>query len=385
MLSVMFAAILVDRPALTMRSVALAAAIILLSQPESLIQPGFEMSFAAVTGLIALAEWEAARRARNPDAYVARGVFGRARRYLFGIALASIVAGLATAPFAIFHFDRASQYGLLANVLAMPVVGLLVMPAATAAMLLMPFGLDKWALIAMGKGVGLMLAIAHWVAGLPGAATMVAVWPQAALIAHRVGRAVDRAVARTLALAGRGAGLRRPCHRRPVHRPRTFSSRATAAMWRCGWAMGGWRCCIRPKTIMPPRAGSSAMAMRGASMGLSQCRAMACAATAMAAWRICRTAWCWRSRRASMRCIPIARRPTSSSAPCRRASSAAVRAWSSTASMSRAMAPMRSGFGDPMGIETVRGRARPSALERISGVALADVQEKIMAAGVADQ
>ncbi len=187
MLSVMFAAILFDRPALTMRSVALAAAIILLTQPESLIQPGFQMSFGAVTGLIALAEWEAARRARDPDAYGTRGVFGRARRYVLGIALASIVAGLATAPFAIFHFDRASQYGLLANVLAMPVVGLVVMPAATAAMLLMPFGLDRWALIAMGKGVGLMLGIAHWVAGLPGAATMVAVWPQAALIAIVLG------------------------------------------------------------------------------------------------------------------------------------------------------------------------------------------------------
>ncbi len=182
MLAVMFTAVLVDRPALSMRSIALAAAIILLAKPESLIEPGFEMSFAAVAGLIALAEWAAARRMRNPDIDMARGLFARARRYLLGIALASIVAGLATAPFAIFHFDRASQYGLLANVLAMPVVGLLIMPAATAAMLLMPFGLDRWALIAMGKGVGLMLAIAEWVAGLPGAATMVAVWPQAALL-----------------------------------------------------------------------------------------------------------------------------------------------------------------------------------------------------------
>lgn len=181
MLFVMFVAVLFDRPALTMRSVALAAAIILLWQPESLIEPGFEMSFAAVTGLIALAEWETARRARNPDSYAAAGVFVRGRRHLIGIALTSIVAGLATAPFAIFHFDRASQYGLLGNLLATPVVGLVIMPAATAAMLLMPFGLDRWALIVMGKGVGAMLAIAQWVASLPGAATMVEVWPQSAL------------------------------------------------------------------------------------------------------------------------------------------------------------------------------------------------------------
>ena len=182
MLTVMFAAILFDRPALSMRSIAFAAAIILLWQPESLVEPGFEMSFAAVTGLIALAEWETARRARRGDAAIAPGLFGRVVRYAIGIALASIVAGLATAPFAIFHFDRASQYGLLGNLLAMPVVGLVIMPAATAAMVLMPFGLDKWALIVMGKGVGAMLVIAQWVAHLPGAATMVAVWPEAAVL-----------------------------------------------------------------------------------------------------------------------------------------------------------------------------------------------------------
>ncbi len=181
MLSVMFAGILFDRPALTMRSVALAAVLILAFKPESLIEPGFEMSFSAVTGLIALAEWDAVRRAKHADA-PAPSKFMRPLRYVIGIALASVIAGLATAPFAIFHFDRASQFGLLANVLAMPVVGLVIMPAATAAMVLMPFGLDRWALIVMGKGVGAMLAIAGWVASLPGAATVVAVWPEAALL-----------------------------------------------------------------------------------------------------------------------------------------------------------------------------------------------------------
>lgn len=182
MLAVMLTAVLFDRPALSMRSVALAATLILLWRPESLIAPGFEMSFAAVTGLIALAEWESARRARNPEVFAASGILARGRRYVTGVALTSIVAGLATAPFAIFHFDRASQYGLLGNLLAMPVVGLAIMPAATAAMVLMPFGLDGWALIAMGKGVGAMLAIARWVAHLPGAATMVPAWPEAALL-----------------------------------------------------------------------------------------------------------------------------------------------------------------------------------------------------------
>ena len=181
MLTMMFAAVLVDRPAFSMRAVALAAAIILLFAPESLIEPGFEMSFAAVIGLIALAEWEQTRRAAKPDD-APKTMTARIRRYAVGIVLTSVVAGLATAPIAIFHFDRASQYGLISNLLALPVVGLVIMPAATAAMVLMPFGFDEWPLIVMGKGVVAMNGIARWVADLPGAGTVVAVWPLWCLI-----------------------------------------------------------------------------------------------------------------------------------------------------------------------------------------------------------
>ena len=182
MLTMMFVAILVDRPALSMRSVAVAATIILILEPESITEPGCEMSFAAVIGLIALAEWERAYRAAHPDESP-NTLWRRLRRYVVGIAVTSIIAGLATAPIAIFHFDRASPFGIIANLAALPVVGAIIMPAATAAMVLMPFGLDTWPLVAMGKGVAIMLAIARWVASLPGAGSVVPVWPQACLIA----------------------------------------------------------------------------------------------------------------------------------------------------------------------------------------------------------
>ncbi|MBN9534026.1 MAG: ComEC/Rec2 family competence protein [Alphaproteobacteria bacterium] len=180
MLTIMFLAVLVDRPALTMRSVAIAAGLILLFQPESLIEPGFEMSFAAVIGLIALAEWEA-MRARNDDG-VRPGPVAHLRRYMGGIVWASLIATLATAPFAIFHFDRSAQYGVLANLASMPIAGFIIMPAATLAMIALPFGLERWPLLVMGKGVDLMLVVAHWVAGLPGATAMAAAWPIAALV-----------------------------------------------------------------------------------------------------------------------------------------------------------------------------------------------------------
>lgn len=189
MLATMFCAILVDRPALTMRSVALAAGIILILEPESLADPGAEMSFASVVGLIALAEWISARRkaARKAGDEPSRAIPVRLLRYGGGIVAASLIAGLASAPIAIFHFDRASQYGLVSNLLAEPVVGTIIMPAATAAMVLMPFGGEGPPLWLMGKGVGIMSAIARWTARLPGASSLVPVWPLAGFAAVMLG------------------------------------------------------------------------------------------------------------------------------------------------------------------------------------------------------
>src|SRR5690606_38343200 len=97
-----------------------------------------------------------------------------------GIALTSIVAGAATGAIAAFHFNRIAVYGLAGNMAAMPIVGIVVMPMALLALLLMPFGLEGPALWAMGKGVEAMLAVAHEVAGWGGADRLV---PEAPMIA----------------------------------------------------------------------------------------------------------------------------------------------------------------------------------------------------------
>ncbi|GAA0572043.1 ComEC/Rec2 family competence protein [Rhizomicrobium electricum] len=173
MLAFMFVAILVDRPALSMRSVMLAAAAIILAAPENVLDAGCQMSFAAVIGLIAMAEWQQGRSRDEAK----KTLWRKAWRYVLGICVTSTIAGLATAPISIFHFDRASPFGILANLAALPVVGAIIMPAAVAAMVLMPFGLDTWPLIAMGKGTAIMLAIARWVAALPGAGMAVPAWP----------------------------------------------------------------------------------------------------------------------------------------------------------------------------------------------------------------
>jgi len=186
MLATMLLAVLFDRPALSMRSLALAATIILLLQPENLLEPGFQMSFAAVGSLIAVAEWEQARRARRTEPTAPRS-FAGLRRYMRGIATTSFVGSLATAPYAVFHFDRATHYAVIGNLLAMPVMGFVTMPAAALSVILMPFGLDAWPLRVMGWGIELMLSVGRFVSGLPGAVSIVPAWPMAALVILSLG------------------------------------------------------------------------------------------------------------------------------------------------------------------------------------------------------
>jgi competence protein ComEC len=177
MLSVMLIAILFERPAISMRSLGLAATIILLLQPETIIEPGFQMSFSAVVALVAVAEWERARQ------HAARPLpLPGVRRYMRGIAITSFVGSIATAPYAAFHFDRATHYAVIGNLGAMPIMGFMTMPAAALSIFLMPFGLDEYPLRVMGWGIEAMLYVGRWVAHLPGSVTLVSAWPTSALV-----------------------------------------------------------------------------------------------------------------------------------------------------------------------------------------------------------
>ena len=160
---VMMLAVLADRRALTLRSVAISALIVLAFEPESVIEPGFQMSFSATVALI----WAAGATA---------GWQGRVPRWLRPATMAvvaSLAAGLATAPVAAAHFNRIAEYGLIANLLVTPVMGLVVMPAGALALLSMPFGLAGPVLWAMRLGTEAVLAIAGWVAGWEGAVVTV--------------------------------------------------------------------------------------------------------------------------------------------------------------------------------------------------------------------
>ena len=183
MITLMFVAIMLDRPALSLRNVALAAIVILLWRPESLLGASFQMSFAAVVALIAFYESETVRRlTSSPNRLGLENLPRRIGAYALGLAFTSIVAGAATGAIGAFHFNRVAVYGLAGNMAAMPLVGIVVMPMALLALLLMPFGLDAPALWVMGAGVDGMLRVAHEVASWEGADSLVADAPLLALL-----------------------------------------------------------------------------------------------------------------------------------------------------------------------------------------------------------
>ncbi|MGS4944259.1 ComEC/Rec2 family competence protein [Meridianimarinicoccus sp. RP-17] len=157
MAAVMLVAVMCDRRALTLRSVALAAVIVLLWQPEALLSPGFQMSFAATAALVWVFGQVRDRRRGLP----------KWSRGAAALVMSSAVAGLATAPFGAAHFNQSSTYGLIANLVAVPAMGAVVIPSAVLAACLAPFGLAYVGLWAMGMGIGWILAVADVVAAWP--------------------------------------------------------------------------------------------------------------------------------------------------------------------------------------------------------------------------
>lgn len=163
---VMLGAILLDRPALAMRNLALSALLVLTFQPEALLGPSFQMSYAAVAALIAAQGlWRPARPEPEGGTGRAGGWTRRILAAFAGIVVTTIVASLATAPFAAYHFYRVNPFGLIGNALGIPLVSLVVMPAAVAGSLLYPFGLDELIWQLMGHGIRGVMAVAGWVAG----------------------------------------------------------------------------------------------------------------------------------------------------------------------------------------------------------------------------
>ncbi len=178
--TIAFGAILLDRRAITLRGLGLSALIVLAIQPEAVVEPGFQMSYAATVALVALAEaWPHPRRAIN--APLVLRVLQKARDWLIAGIAVGLVAGAATAPFAIEHFNRVSLYGLPANLLLEPLSSFVIMPALALGAVAQLFGAGGWLLAVAGWGIDRMLDLARLTAEAPGAMVTIASAPTIAL------------------------------------------------------------------------------------------------------------------------------------------------------------------------------------------------------------
>ena len=159
--------VLTGRRAVSLRGLALAALALMALSPASVVSVSFQMSFASVLALIAGYEMARPVLARLGEAAWWR----RPALHVAGLVLTSALAGTASLPFAAYHFGRATLYYVPANMLAVPLAALWVMPFGLAALALMPLGLERLALAPMGWGVHGLNRIAH----------AVAAWPEASL------------------------------------------------------------------------------------------------------------------------------------------------------------------------------------------------------------
>lgn len=173
------AGLALGREALSLRLVAAGAAVVLLISPQSLVGPSFQMSFASVATIIAVHDLAPVRAffARREEGFARRGL-----RHLASLILTGLAVEVALMPFALYHFHRAGFYGVIANLVAIPLTTFVTMPLEAGALLLDPVGLGGPLWWATGVSLDGLLWVAHRVAALPGAVAMLPTMATAAFV-----------------------------------------------------------------------------------------------------------------------------------------------------------------------------------------------------------
>jgi competence protein ComEC len=159
--------LLVGREAISLRMIAAGAFLILIVRPEYLLSPSFQLSFAAVTAIVALYQSPAGRHfsARGQDA----GYGARLWRGVIALIATGLVAEAALAPIAFFHFQQMGLYGVLANLVAIPLTSFIILPLLALALLLAPFGIAEPCYWLLDLAIGALIDVSHVTASLPGA------------------------------------------------------------------------------------------------------------------------------------------------------------------------------------------------------------------------
>lgn len=171
MTSIILIAVIFDRQPVSLRTLAAAFGIILFFTPENVINPSFQMSFAAVLSLVT------SYKIVQNFSFAAWGFFGKFINYFITLILSSLFAGLATAPFVAYYFNQFSVYSILANLIAVPITSFYIMPLMLISLMLYPLGLAKYFIILMSYGIKLIIKVTNYFANLPQAKQVIELIP----------------------------------------------------------------------------------------------------------------------------------------------------------------------------------------------------------------
>ncbi len=170
--------LVIGREAFSLRLLAAAAFLILALRPEALLGPSFQLSFAAVIAIVALYESRLGLWLTRPQEDEA--LTHRVGRHLASLVVSGLVAEAALASIGLFHFNRAGLYGVLANLVAIPLASFVIMPLLVLALLAEAIGAGGLVWPLVGIAMGWLIAIAQSAAALPGAVVRLPTMPLAA-------------------------------------------------------------------------------------------------------------------------------------------------------------------------------------------------------------
>lgn len=162
MTAIVLFAVLVDRRAISLRLVAIAAITVMVMRPDAILGASFQLSFAAVTVLVAFYQGRGALLIAGQRDLA---LWQRAGRYLFVLLVTGIMVTAVTAPIIGFHFGRISLLGVISNLVAIPLMAFWIMPCVVAVLVLLPFGLQAAALAVLSPGLDMLIGLAHFIAG----------------------------------------------------------------------------------------------------------------------------------------------------------------------------------------------------------------------------
>jgi competence protein ComEC len=164
MTTIFIYAIMSGRSTHSLRSLAIAAFLILLISPEYIFHPSFQLSFIAVLSLNAGYEFYIKNQWVLGES---KGIFSSIKFYFASNIYSSFLASIITAPVVINQFYTFPTYSIPMNLVAVPIMSFFIMPLAILSLFLMIFGIEQWCLAIIGFFINIIIESVQFANKLP--------------------------------------------------------------------------------------------------------------------------------------------------------------------------------------------------------------------------